>query len=156
MIIISIGILNIFGSNLCGSSHFQRCLFIVIKQFFSATRSFHVRNSNRKAREIQVTTYCSLVQASGVSVSVEVKVKYDEIKKKKTHRYLIFFIKDEKTIAIEKIGTAQRCAEIVAFINVFAPIDLNPFNNSRVVWSTNTYHGQLSFSLTKAVSKARV
>ena len=89
-------------------------------------------------------------------MSEEVKVKYDEIKKKKTHRYLIFFIKDEKTIAIEKIGTAQRCAEIVAIINVFAPIDLNPFNNSRVVWSTNTYHGQLSFSLTKAVSKARV
>ena len=39
-------------------------------------------------------------------MSEEVKVKYDEIKKKKTHRYLIFFIKDEKTIAIEKIGTA--------------------------------------------------
>lgn len=38
-------------------------------------------------------------------MSEEVKVKYDEIKKKKTHRYLIFFIKDEKTIAIEKIGT---------------------------------------------------
>ena len=37
-------------------------------------------------------------------MSEEVKVKYDEIKKKKTHRYLIFFIKDEKTIAIEKIG----------------------------------------------------
>lgn len=41
-----------------------------------------------------------------MSVSEEVKVKYDEIKKKKTHRYLIFFIKDEKTIAIEKIGKA--------------------------------------------------
>ena len=40
-----------------------------------------------------------------MSVSAEVKDKYDEIKKKKTHRYLIFFIKDEKTIAIEKIGT---------------------------------------------------
>jgi hypothetical protein len=46
------------------------------------------------------------IQASGVSVSEEVRLKYDEIKKKKTHRYLVFFIKDEKTIAIEKIGTA--------------------------------------------------
>lgn len=34
----------------------------------------------------------------------EVKVRYDEIKKKKTQRYLVFFIKDEKTIAVEKIG----------------------------------------------------
>ena len=30
---------------------------------------------------------------------------YDEIKKKKNHRYLVFYIKDEKTIAVEKIGT---------------------------------------------------
>ena len=29
---------------------------------------------------------------------------YDEIKKKKNHRYLVFYIKDEKTIAVEKIG----------------------------------------------------
>ena len=43
-------------------------------------------------------------QASGVSVSEEVKIKYDEIKKKKCHRYCVFFIKDEKTIAVEKIG----------------------------------------------------
>jgi hypothetical protein len=50
------------------------------------------------------------LQASGVSVSEEVKVKYDEIKKKKTHRFLIFYIKDEKTIAIEKIGT-EECAK---------------------------------------------
>jgi cofilin len=37
-------------------------------------------------------------------VSEDVKIKYDEIKKKKTQRYLVFFIKDEKTIAVEKIG----------------------------------------------------
>merc|ERR1712110_614190 len=42
--------------------------------------------------------------ASGVSVSEEVKHRYDEIKKKKNARYLIFFIKDEKTIAVEKVG----------------------------------------------------
>jgi hypothetical protein len=51
-----------------------------------------------------------------VSVSAEVKDKYDEIKKKKTHRYLIFYIKDEKTIAIEKIGT-----------NTFARVTTNLF-----------------------------
>ena len=43
-------------------------------------------------------------QASGVKVSEEVKQKYDDIKKKKCHRYMVFFIKDEKTIAVEKIG----------------------------------------------------
>lgn len=42
-----------------------------------------------------------------MSVSEDVKVRYDEIKKKKTQRYLILFIKDEKTIAVEKIGTSQ-------------------------------------------------
>merc|ERR1712127_233127 len=34
----------------------------------------------------------------------EVKIKYDEIKKKKTHRYCVFFIKDEKLIAVEKMA----------------------------------------------------
>ena len=31
-------------------------------------------------------------------------MKYDDIKKKKCHRYLVFYIKDEKMIAVEKIG----------------------------------------------------
>ena len=39
-----------------------------------------------------------------MKVSEEVKQKYDDIKKKKCHRYMVFFIKDEKTIAVEKIG----------------------------------------------------
>jgi len=43
--------------------------------------------------------------ASGVAVSEEVKSKYDDIKKKKTYRYLVFFIKDEKSISVEKVGT---------------------------------------------------
>jgi len=42
--------------------------------------------------------------SSGVSVSEEVKLRFDEIKKKKTHRYVVFFIKDEKAIAVEKMG----------------------------------------------------
>merc|ERR1711963_114438 len=45
-----------------------------------------------------------LKMAYGVAVSEDVKIKYDEIKKKKTHRYCVFFIKDEKLIAVEKIG----------------------------------------------------
>ena len=43
-------------------------------------------------------------QASGVKVSEEVKNRFDEIKRKKNLRYLIFYIKDEKTICIEKAG----------------------------------------------------
>ena len=37
--------------------------------------------------------------ASGVKVSEEVKIKYEDIKKKKTYRYLVFHIKDEKIIS---------------------------------------------------------
>merc|ERR1712038_1424534 len=47
------------------------------------------------------------IMASGVKVSEEVKQKYDDIKKKKCHRYMVFFIKDEKTIAVEKIGKRE-------------------------------------------------
>ena len=43
--------------------------------------------------------------ASGVKVDEAVKIKYDDIKKKKTHRYLVFYIKDEKMICVEKVGT---------------------------------------------------
>ena len=50
---------------------------------------------------------CCTLQASGVAVSEEVKSRYDEIKKKKNHRYLVFFIKDEKTISVEKVGEGQ-------------------------------------------------
>ena len=42
--------------------------------------------------------------ASGVKVDEAVKIKYDDIKKKKTHRYLVFYIKDEKMICVEKVG----------------------------------------------------
>merc|ERR1711992_496738 len=33
-----------------------------------------------------------------------VKMKFDDIKKKKNHRYLVFYIKDEKMICVEKVG----------------------------------------------------
>ena len=42
--------------------------------------------------------------ASGVKVDEAVKIKYDDIKKKKVHRYLVFYIKDEKMICVENVG----------------------------------------------------
>ncbi len=49
-------------------------------------------------------SYEGKFQTSGVSVSEEVKLRFDEIKKKKSFRYVVFFIKDEKAIAVEKTG----------------------------------------------------
>jgi len=45
--------------------------------------------------------------ASGVKVSDAVFDEYKHIKKGKKHRYLIFHIKDEKTIDIEKFGDRE-------------------------------------------------
>ena len=52
-------------------------------------------------------------------MSEEVKSMYDEIKKKKNHRYLVFYIKDEKTIAVEKIGTLSLLKMIQNSIDFF-------------------------------------
>jgi cofilin len=43
-------------------------------------------------------------QASGVTVSDVCKTTYEEIKKDKKHRYVVFFIRDEKQIDVEVIG----------------------------------------------------
>lgn len=48
-------------------------------------------------------SYC-LLQASGVTVSDACKTTYEEIKKDKKHRYVVFYIKDEKQIDVEVIG----------------------------------------------------
>ena len=45
--------------------------------------------------------------ASGVKVDEEVRRTYDDIKKKKSYRYLVFYIKDEKMICVEKIGERE-------------------------------------------------
>ncbi|KAF4520735.1 hypothetical protein B566_EDAN004855 [Ephemera danica] len=42
--------------------------------------------------------------ASGVTVSDVCKTTYEEIKKDKKHRYVVFFIRDEKQIDVEVIG----------------------------------------------------
>jgi len=41
---------------------------------------------------------------SGVSVADDCKLKYEEIKKDKKHRYVIYYIKDEKQIEVEHLG----------------------------------------------------
>ncbi|XP_018316129.1 cofilin/actin-depolymerizing factor homolog, partial [Mycetomoellerius zeteki] len=42
--------------------------------------------------------------ASGVTVADVCKTTYEEIKKDKKHRYVIFYIKDERQIDVEVIG----------------------------------------------------
>ena len=47
------------------------------------------------------------LKASGVTVSDICKTTYEEIKKDKKHRYVVFFIKDEKQIDVEVVGKAE-------------------------------------------------
>ncbi|OQV15573.1 putative Cofilin/actin-depolymerizing factor-like protein [Hypsibius exemplaris] len=42
--------------------------------------------------------------ASGVTIADDCKVQFEAIKRDKKHRYLIFVIKDEKQIVVEKQG----------------------------------------------------
>ena len=64
-------------------------------------------------------------QASGVKVSEEVKNRFDEIKRKKNLRYLIFYIKDEKTICIEKAGKYFLVSTVCfAFFLLFSRLSL--------------------------------
>lgn len=48
-----------------------------------------------------------LLQASGVTVSDICKTTYEEIKKDKKHRYVVFYIRDEKQIDVEVIGESK-------------------------------------------------
>lgn len=42
--------------------------------------------------------------SSGVAVSLNSKLVFDEVKKDKKHRYVIYYIKDEKVIEVESTG----------------------------------------------------
>merc|ERR1719166_590106 len=42
--------------------------------------------------------------SSGVAIADDCKNVFEDIKKNKTHRYCVFFIKDEKFITVEKMG----------------------------------------------------
>ena len=44
------------------------------------------------------------LQSSGVAVDDMCKNVFEEIKKSKKHRYVVFFIKDEKSISVEAVG----------------------------------------------------
>jgi len=52
--------------------------------------------------------------SSGVAVDDECKNVYEKIKKDKKHRYVVFYIKDEKSIAVENVG--DRDATYDAFL----------------------------------------
>lgn len=69
----------------------------------------------RKYKTLTIS-FCLLhsTQASGVTVSDACKTTYEEIKKDKKHRYVVFFIKDEKQIDVEVVG--NRDAEYDSFL----------------------------------------
>ena len=80
-------------------------------------------------------------QASGVKVSEEVKNRFDEIKRKKNLRYLIFYIKDEKTICIEKAGkyflVSNVCFALICvfcFFSIYSSV-LVAMSGHLVFWS---------------------
>lgn len=52
--------------------------------------------------------------ASGVTVADACKITYEEIKKDKKHRYVVFYIKGDKQIDVETIG--ERNAEYDQFL----------------------------------------
>jgi len=45
--------------------------------------------------------------SSGVTVSSEAKTVYEEVKKDKKHRYIIYHIKDERVIDVESTGPRE-------------------------------------------------
>jgi len=53
--------------------------------------------------------------SSGVAVSDECKTHFEEIKKAKKHRYVVFYIKEEKSITVESVG--GRDAKYEDFLN---------------------------------------
>ncbi|KAH8032319.1 hypothetical protein HPB51_024096 [Rhipicephalus microplus] len=52
--------------------------------------------------------------SSGVTVSNEAKTVYEEVKKDKKYRYIIYHIKDERVIDVET--TAERSATYADFL----------------------------------------
>merc|ERR1711884_863976 len=45
-----------------------------------------------------------LIMSSGVAVSDECKTYFEDVKKGKKYRYVVYYIKDEKTIQVECFG----------------------------------------------------
>jgi len=53
---------------------------------------------------INLIFICAIVKASGVAVAAECKESFEDVKKGKQHRYIIFYIEDEKMIKVESVG----------------------------------------------------
>ena len=81
--------------------------FFIFKILIAVRNGVHAR-SNFPKNIIQLPLinehFLSFLQASGVTVADICKTTYEEIKKDKKHRYVIFYIKDEKQIDVEVIG----------------------------------------------------
>jgi len=73
--------------------------------------------------------------SSGVAVDEECKNVYDKIKKSKSHRYVVFFIKDEKSIAVEKVG--DRDASYDSFLTDLMQGASLSVDMVSMIWSTN-------------------
>jgi len=54
-------------------------------------------------------------KSSGVAVSDECKSKFEDVKKGKKYRYVVYYIMDEKTIQVESLG--ERDAKYDDFLN---------------------------------------
>lgn len=74
-----------------------------------------VRSGTCSRDFISVADVLFLFQASGVTVSDACKTTYEEIKKDKKHRYVVFYIKDEKQIDVEVIGKQLRILSSLQF-----------------------------------------
>jgi len=48
--------------------------------------------------------------SSGVAVSDECKTYFEDIKKAKKYRYVVFYIKEEKSIVVESVGVIVQTA----------------------------------------------
>merc|ERR1712018_886677 len=57
----------------------------------------------------------AITMSSGVAVADDCKNYFEEIKKGKKYRYVIFFIKEEKSITVESLG--ERDAKYDDFLN---------------------------------------
>lgn len=90
-------------------------LFFIFDKFFLFLGFFHCDNNDNEINDFNNEFYCFIeCQASGVTVSDVCKTTYEEIKKDKKHRYVIFYIRDEKQIDVEVIG--DRNAEYDQFL----------------------------------------
>merc|ERR1711872_374759 len=73
--------------------------------------------------------------SSGVAVDDECKNVFEEIKKNKKHRYIVFYIKDEKSIAVETIG--GRDASYDSFLTDLMKNGESECRYGLTIWSTN-------------------